>query len=311
MRRMSSKTEGEVPPFTFEQLHSFAGLVRWGKQAAVTAALGKSQPQISRDLAALEKGLSKTVLFNRAARQPTAAGEKILSYAATVLDGWHQLQAQLQEESGWSGKVVLAVDPDVCSILLPALAALKRRLPALLIQTKVSDPLAASHALRSGSADVGILRTTNIPTGLHVRPLLEAKVMVAVSENSPLAKRKQVSLAMLAGQTVLVPGQASGFRELLAAKLHGSKASRFGVAEIGPGREALLSAVAAELGVALIPFFGQAGDSVLLQTPTGIVIKATKDFGAVNYSIAVRRGLKPGGPAGALIKSLLREFRAD
>jgi hypothetical protein len=65
---------------TLAQLESFATLARWRKQAAAEAALGKSQSQISRDLAALERAVG-LCLFDRRGRVLTAAGRRLLDYS--------------------------------------------------------------------------------------------------------------------------------------------------------------------------------------------------------------------------------------
>ena len=107
MKRMPETPVAGLPPFTLEQLHSLAGLARWGKQAAVTAALGKSQSQISRDLTGLEQALGGVVLFDRATRKATARGEAVLAYARILLDGWERLQCQLSLEQGAAGTATL------------------------------------------------------------------------------------------------------------------------------------------------------------------------------------------------------------
>jgi len=307
MAHMDFDDENLLPPFTLEQLHSFAGLVRWGKQAAVTAALGKSQPQISRDLAALEKGLGQ-VLFDRSARQPTVAGEHVLIYATSVLEGWHQLHAQLREATALSGRVALDMSPEVCPILLPVLSTLQRRCPELRLETQLGETDASVQSLRAGTSDVAILLLPRPSAGVHTRPLAQARMVVALPVRSPLAKRKQISPRLLAGQTVLLPGYAPDFCEEANRCISGR--TRLRTLRIGPGHETLLEAVVSGLGVAVLPSFAPGYDPLLRDLPAGIVLKPLASAPPLQYSLAVRDSLRPGGAASILIKYLLREFNA-
>ncbi|MCY3020760.1 MAG: LysR family transcriptional regulator [Planctomycetota bacterium] len=296
----------DLPPLTFAQLQSFAGLTRWGKQAAVTAALGKSQSQVSRDLAAMERALGGAVLFDRAARRPTDAGELVLEYAVSVLEGWQRLRSRLKRHDEGAGELALAVDPDVLSaVLLPVLSRLRERMPALAIRTIVCSAEDAVSALRSGAAHVGIVAGDH--GGISARRLLQAELLAAVPMSSPLARRKRFSLAALRGQALLLPPEGSAVRKAAVAAFSGSRGLR--VCDAGPGREGVLAAAGAGLGVGLVPFFRNAGDTLLRDAPATVVLRPTgAELRRITYSIAIRKGLAAGGPASALIRALMRAF---
>ena len=307
----AARQKSRGPAVTLAQLASFLTLARHGKQAAAEAALGKSQSQISRDLAALERTLGVRLL-DRRERRLSAAGRRLLDYAAGVLRGWEALREGADDDAGGVGQAVLAAEPEVVSgALVPLLGAVRRKYPGLQVRLLARPAGALAGLLAAGETDLAVLSRMPAGTsGVSARPFLSAKAMLAVPSEWGASRRARLGLAALRGRTLVVPEPGSSLRAAVDAALAEAKPGRAAISEVGPGREAALAAAAAGLGAGFFLDFRMVPEAVGEPEPSRVEIRpAGPEFKPIEYSLAIRKSIEANGPAGLLVRELLRAVR--
>jgi len=284
-----------------QQLETFTGLARWGKQTALTAALGKSQSQISRDLTALERALGGVTLFDRAKRRPTAAGVRVDTYARTTLDGWKDLRRELQEAAA-HGALSMAVDPDLGAALLPLLGVWQQRQPHVRLNLLPAGPAEAHEALRTGRADVAAFSAPDHCPGvrLHAFAQVELFAVYRPDRKASWRDKKRLTLSCLRRERLLLSAGPSSLSERLS-DIHPVE----NLVHIPGGRQDLVQAAQLGLGVALVPVFPALGD-VLLRDAPDVIERQRVAFEMPPYSLAIRAGQPGGGAISTLLRMLLR-----
>lgn len=115
-----------------------------GSLSAAAAALGLAPPAVTKRLAALEARLG-TRLFSRTTRRvsPTAEGEALCERATGLLQGFQELEAELQErQTQPAGLIRLAATFGFGRLwLAPALAVFQARYPRLSVQLQLTEQL--------------------------------------------------------------------------------------------------------------------------------------------------------------------------
>ncbi|RYX97479.1 MAG: LysR family transcriptional regulator [Comamonadaceae bacterium] len=115
-----------------------------GSLAAAALSLDMAPPAVTKRLAALEKKLGQR-LFQRTTRRisPTAEGETVCERAVALLQGFRDLEAELQErQKEPSGLIRLAATFGFGRLWLgPVLAQFQERYPAVRIQLQLTEHL--------------------------------------------------------------------------------------------------------------------------------------------------------------------------
>ncbi|WP_246387025.1 LysR family transcriptional regulator substrate-binding protein [Gluconacetobacter sacchari] len=112
-------------------------------------------------------------------------------------------------------------------------------------------PRPASNGLHAASADVAVTAAAAIDARLHAQTLREDPLIALVHGCSALVGRKSVSFAMLAEQGLIFRESHSATQRLLAGELQRHAISCTPTLTVD-GREAMVEAVAAGLGVGVI-----------------------------------------------------------
>jgi DNA-binding transcriptional LysR family regulator len=162
-----------------------------------------SQPPLSQQIQALEAELAVTLL-DRSRRQVrlTPAGTAFLGSARQILASVDLAVRQAREaEHGKTGTLRVAHIAGASLTLLPGAINLHRqRFPEVtvdcqLIETAIAQP----EALRSGTADLGIVRLPFNADGLVVEELGSEPMVLAVPTKHALARQREVTWAQLRG----------------------------------------------------------------------------------------------------------------
>ena len=129
----------------------------------------------------------------------TAAGEVLLKHAHDVFRQLECLHADLQPfSSGIKGRLrVLANTTATNSFLADALSTFLAEYPDVDIELEEKLSADIVVAIRSGSADLGILSGNIEVKGLDVLPLFKDELVVVTSCQHPLAGQKSISFAEL------------------------------------------------------------------------------------------------------------------
>lgn len=214
-----------------------------------------SQPTLSAQIKKLENYLGVQLIERQPRRVTlTETGAKILPIARRILqDSDEIVSIARNEHNPLSGKLKLALIPTIGPYLLPlVMRKLRRQLPQLklLLYEYQTQPLL--EKLRNGEIELGILALPVALDGLDVTQLYEENFTVAVPNNHPFAKRNNVKVDDLAGETLLLLEDGHCLRDQ-ALEI----CSRVEVRENEDYRatslETLRQMVAAGLGVTLLP----------------------------------------------------------
>jgi len=237
------------------QLRVVIALARHRSFVEAAAALGVSQPALSRALQRLERSLG-TMLFRRSTRAVslTAAGRDFLPTAERLLGDLDRHLGHLRELADQRrGYVVVASLMSLAYHVLPAAtAAYRRRFPGidLYLREGVQDAIVAD--VRRSVADLGIGNVGGVTDPIVVEPLGEEPCVVVLPRRHALARRRRLSIGDLAGQPLISMPPESGLRRLVDSAAHSAGVPlhhaitlhQFGT---------LFSFVRSELGVAIVP----------------------------------------------------------
>lgn len=250
------------------RLEVLAAVARHGSASAAAQALGLTQPAVSHHLARLAEEAGVAVVRRGPGGVEVTEAGALLARAGEAL-GARLAAAERELEAlrdGRAGRAALAGFPTTLADLLPrAAAALARERPDVEVTLHQLGGAAAVAALRAGEVDVAVVTEEADATGLEAVHLLRDPFLVVLARHHPLASRKRLTLADLAGET-WVHGTA--------APTHGERAlARAGLAppRIALRTDDLLAVqgiVAANRAIALVPGLG------LANTRRDVIVRA-------------------------------------
>jgi LysR family transcriptional regulator, hydrogen peroxide-inducible genes activator len=214
-----------------------------------------SQPTLSAQIKKLETYLGVQLIE----RQPrkvtlTETGAKILPLARRILQESDEIVSLARNEHDpLSGKLKVGLIPTIGPYLLPLVARkLRKQLPRLKLMLYEHQTQPLLEKLRAGDIDLGVLALPVPLDGLEARPLYDENFTLAVPSNSPLAKRANVKVDDLTGETLLLLEDGHCLRDQAL-----DVCSRIDVKESEDYRatslETLRQMVAAGLGITLLP----------------------------------------------------------
>lgn len=243
----------------FRQLHYFVAVVEAGSISAASRRVHIAQPALTRQIKLLEEDLD-TRLFDRHARgmQLTVAGRKLYEEALALLDARAQIRARLSAlGQGVVGKVSLGVT--VTHLWVSEVAGIMRRYRdrypqvAFEIYPLLSGP--QLERLQEGSLDAGILYLDDAGhPGLEVRLLQHDQLILAVPEASPWAETPPTTLTALADADFIWGFRSASPVYYDRVQAHFQRLDFHPrVVQYGADNIAILSMVAAGLGIAILP----------------------------------------------------------
>lgn len=155
-----------------------------------------AQPSLSQQIIKLEAELGKP-LFERLGRtvRLTDAGRALYLQALSILASVDEAKLRVQDATDeLSGTVTVGAIPTIAPFLLPKiLQDFHRSLPKanLVLLEDYTDGIVAGCL--SGELDLGLLALPILDSQLHVEPLFEEELLLAVSRRHRLAKSKRVT----------------------------------------------------------------------------------------------------------------------
>lgn len=238
-----------------QQLRTFRVVAQQRSYSRAAQLLYLSQPGVSLQVRALEQSIGMP-LFERSGRQLrlTEAGVALLEYADRILSLVDESQQALEElGNARRGIVRVAASTTAGIYIVPrALGGFHRQNPGVRLTLDVVNRFTVADRLLRDEVDVAVMGLIEDAHDLQVEPFLPNELVVIASPRHPLAQRKQIAIADLADETLLLREQGSGTRtdiERMFAK--GQLVMRLGMELRSSG--AIKQAVAADLGIAIIP----------------------------------------------------------
>ncbi len=177
-----------------------------GSFSAAAEALSFTQSAVSQQIAALEREAG-TILVQRSARgvRLTEAGEAVVRHTEAIMARLAEAETELEAIAGLhGGRLRMAAFESAGSSLMPlAIAEFRQRHPAVDLSMSLSEPEDSVPLLRSGDLDLAIVfesAITKADDGIARVHLLEDPMYLVLPRDHPLANRRRVRLADLAGE---------------------------------------------------------------------------------------------------------------
>ncbi len=196
-------------------LRYFLAVARHAHFTRAAEELAIAQPALSQQIAQLEDRLG-VLLFDRSSRRIrlTDAGSSLLPKAERILAEVAAAVEQMTEfAGGLRGRVVLGTNQSLSEFTLPKLLG-RFHTEHPLIEIALREGMASEMlaGLRDGSFDLafGDMGSAERLEDLHVEPLYEDELTIAVAPSHRLAKRERIDLNELRGENFIVfkPGSA-------------------------------------------------------------------------------------------------------
>ncbi|MDT0513279.1 MULTISPECIES: LysR family transcriptional regulator [unclassified Halomonas] len=243
----------------FRQLSYFVAVAETGSISAASRRVHVAQPALTRQIRLLEEGLEATLLERHARGvRLTVAGKALYEEAVALLDRRTQIKTRLAAlSSGLTGKLSLGVT--VTHLWVPEVASLLRHYRARYPQVGFEVfPLLSGpqlNRLREGTLDAGILYLDDVEQhGLETHRLQNDHLALAVPADSHWSVTPPGRLAELEQADFIW-----GFRSV-SPVYHDRVMRHFQrldfhprVVQLGADNIAILSMVAAGLGISIVP----------------------------------------------------------
>lgn len=278
-----------------------------GGVAAAAEVLWVTPSAVSQQLAALEREAGVKLVERDGRRlRLTQAGQRLVEHTERVLAEIESAEADLASAAtGISGDLRISAFPTAArSLLVPALVRLRGRHPLLRLSVTDLEPEESMPSLKAGRLDVVLTYEWDVlpsiaDPGVEREELLVEPLFLAMPRSHPLAGRP-VRVRDLAGEAWIVGRDQTSLLELvvrIAAAAGFEPRTDFHAMDI----DVILSAVAAGLGVALVPALG------LFAERKDVDLQPLEDGHVRRTYGAIRHG--SGGNPG--IAAVLSELRAS
>lgn len=238
-----------------QQLRTFRVVAQQRSYSRAAQLLFLSQPGVSLQVRALEQSIGMA-LFERAGRQLrlTDAGVALLDYADRILSLVDESQQALAElGDARRGIVRIAASTTAGIYIVPrALGGFHKQNPGIKLTLDVVNRFTVADRLLHDEVDVAVMGLIEDAHDLQVEPFLPNELVVIASPRHPLAHSKGITIADLAGETMLLREQGSGTRtDVERMFASGQLNMHIGLELRSSG--SIKQAVTADLGIAIMP----------------------------------------------------------
>jgi DNA-binding transcriptional LysR family regulator len=260
------------------QLRVLKEVADHGSFSAAAAALSYTQPAISQQVAALERQAGAK-LVDRSTRgvRLTEAGRALVGHAEAILARLADAEADLAAIRDLRGGQVRLVSFHTggASLIPVATAAFRQRHPGVEVSLSVAGMATALDRLKAGEVDVALLIEPNFSPQprdalLERVHLLDDPMFAVLPAGHPLAAKRTLKLADLAGETWMHDGSACCDSTVFLRACHDAGFEPR-VAFENDDYSAIQGFIAAGVGVALIPQLALQGvrDDVVVRSLGG------------------------------------------
>jgi DNA-binding transcriptional LysR family regulator len=169
--------------------------------------LGISQPPLSQQIQILEQALGfKLFVRSRRGAELTPEGAAILPAVRRFAEQAGQMEAAVSEARLGRSEVIHvgAITSAIVDILPAVFRITRERHPHVTLTLAETDSSAAMDALLNGDIDVAFARFDHDVDPIKVRRLANDRLVVALPVGHPLAVRRKIKLASLAGHAMVL-----------------------------------------------------------------------------------------------------------
>ena len=242
---------------TLEQLRIFVAVAERRHVTRAAEALGLTQSAASAAIAALEARNGVT-LFHRVGRgiELSAEGAAFLDEARAVLAAARHAEATLDDLSGLvQGRLAIMASQTTATYWLPPLLSdFRRRHPGITVSLSIGNSAEVAAAVRAGDAELGFVEGPVAGDALHLWPVAEDRLILAVGAAHRWAAERALSTEEFRRLPWVLREPGSGTRAATEALLasRGLSVADVEVALELPSNEAVRSAVEAGAGATVL-----------------------------------------------------------
>ena len=192
------------------KIERFSYFVQVARLSSITAAARQcyiTQTAMSQQMDAIERDLGvKLLKRTRAGTTLTEAGRRLLPKAERLLACYQDILDDIAGMKQEMRSLVIAyTGPMEQQLLLKAIPCFNQEHPRVVVQVRQLKMTAIASALENGECDLALAIPGEVAQKDYQRlTVMQRPLCVALSENHPLAKRKALSLADLAGNGIVL-----------------------------------------------------------------------------------------------------------
>ena len=205
------------------QLRVFEAVTRTGSFTQAAERLGVTPPAVSLQIRQLEQAYGVR-LFDRLRRRVrlTSVGERLAPYAQRIVALASDAEQALEATRSFSGGQlrIVASATAAAYYLPPLLTRVRRRYPGIRVHLDVANSQRVRERIASLEGDLGLLGVETAHPDLVFERLAEDPLVVLVAPDHPWARRRNVALAELAQQSLILREPGSASRQLIERRLH-------------------------------------------------------------------------------------------
>ncbi len=203
-------------------LARFLALSEGGSIRATALRLGIGQPQLSRQIAALETETGRSLIE----RQPdgirlTGEGAALLPAIRAIVERWQKLESGAglrfrHSAATWRLGTIMPLGPEsrVARLLAALLDRWHRERPRqpIFLSSTTADELIAG--LRHRRFDAALLDVAELPAGVEGRPLATTSLALMAARTGTDGSAASLPHSLLAGRPLALPSPQSGLRQI-------------------------------------------------------------------------------------------------
>jgi len=237
------------------QLATFRAVATTLSVSRAAEALNYAQSSVTAQIQSLEREF-EVPLFHRLGKRLRLAegGKRLLDYADRILRLAEEAQAAVNGREPTTGTISVGATESLCAYRLPGvLQEFRRRFPAAQVRLRPGIGSELRRGLADGSLDIAFIMEEATPEyELAVERVLVEPLVVIVAPAHRFARRRNVGLEELDGETLLATERGRSYREIFERALARAGAQPAVTLEFG-SIEAIKHCVMADIGIAILP----------------------------------------------------------
>jgi DNA-binding transcriptional LysR family regulator len=247
-----------------EQLEYIQAITRLGSLRRAAEELHLSQPALSETVRNLERELGVEILDrHRSGARISEEGLELLPHIAAVVESVDRLRRAADDQHRSSRVVRLGtVNVATSSLVIPAIRRLRELHPDTQVEVVGAMHGEIERAVQDGALDLGLviqLPGDEVPGRLELTELLAGKAVVCIRRDSPLAECREIGIAQLEQEPLVLMRPGYAMHRLVQRILDGRLPARHYSSD---GAEMGKLMVAEGLGAALLPDFSMRADAL-------------------------------------------------
>jgi len=286
------------------RLRSLVEVARKGAISAAAKSLALTQPALTRQIQLLEAEFGTPLLHrSRKGVALTDMGRLVEEEARALLDRYDRLRQSVGEHLRLEkGTVRIGAGATAVVAVLPeAIRAFRAEHPEVKIHVKEAGSGAVEADVVREEVELGIITLPAASREVEATPLREDPIVLVAAANHPLARRRRVPAAALAGLPLIAFEGGSAVRRLIDRALERRGVAMPVVMELR-SIQSMLRMVAIHVGVAFVSRLGVDAEPARVRVVEVEGLRIRRTLGVIT---------KRGRPLGVAARGFLRRLTQD